>query len=443
MGAARAPIVVVLADAAERDAVRSGLDRLRELECGFDVALVPAAADPRLAMDLARQAEEEGRCVVLAGGERLGWLPDVLAAACRLPVVAIGPPGAAPAGSQAAWVREPVPAALMAARIAAVADPALARRLGEDAAAGPRPSAPPLEPAAPASPRAEPWDEDASAEDEDEAWKRGWRTARPHPEEPAEEGEERVEIRPVDWNRPLKGSVVGGAHRPSREEEAPPAPPPPRRLGRIAIEPESPELDVIEEVVDCLLEGGVVALPTDTVYGLAVDATNPAAVERLFELKGRGREKPIVLMVDSPKLLGQVARNLTVAVRRLMEAFWPGPLTLILQKREGNFTHISPGPTIGVRLPDHSTPLTIIQALARPIACTSANPSGAAEARSADEVEDYFGDELSAILDAGPLAESLPSTVLDVTAEPFQIRRLGALGREQLAAVVGDVLEGD
>jgi tRNA threonylcarbamoyl adenosine modification protein (Sua5/YciO/YrdC/YwlC family) len=214
-----------------------------------------------------------------------------------------------------------------------------------------------------------------------------------------------------------------------------------RRLGRLPVDPDSPDVAVIEEVVDCLLEGGIVAFPTETVYGLAADATNPAAVERLFALKGRDTGKAVSLMVDSSKLLAAIAQNVTVEMKHLMEAFWPGPLTIVFQKRPINFRHVSPGGTIGVRLPDHSVPLAIMQALARPLACTSANHSGQPDARDADTVEAAFGDRIEALLDGGRLPERKPSTVLDVTQEPYRILRVGSISHQQIETIIGEKLE--
>lgn len=247
-------------------------------------------------------------------------------------------------------------------------------------------------------------------------------------------------VRPVDFDRPLEGQPL------ARVEPGVPeaALPPPRQLGLRAIDAEAPDAMLVEEAVDCLLEGGVVALPTDTVYGLAVDATNAAAVGRLYELKGRPPGKAITLLVDSPKLLASIACNLTTEIRRLMEAFWPGPLTMILTKRgASSFRHITTDQTIGVRLPDHAVPLALIQALARPLACTSANVSGEPDALSADDIRAAFGERVHCVLDVGQLDPSPPSTVLDVTREPYRIMRLGAVTHDQLAAIVGDKLEAE
>ncbi len=216
---------------------------------------------------------------------------------------------------------------------------------------------------------------------------------------------------------------------------------PARLLGRQPIDPEVPDPALIEDSVDCLLEGGIVALATDTVYGIAADATNPVAVERLFEIKHREKEKALVILIDSSKQLAGIAKNLTVEVRRLTEAFWPGPLTIIFKKRRGNFDHLGSMDSIGIRMPDHSIPLAMMQALARPLACTSANISGHPDSYSADDVEHSFGNSLNAILDSGHLEQTPPSTVIDVTCEKYRVLRNGRVSIEQLATILGEHLE--
>lgn len=211
-------------------------------------------------------------------------------------------------------------------------------------------------------------------------------------------------------------------------------------VGRVKVDDEIPPVEVIEQAVDCLLAGGVIALPTETVYGLAVDATNVQAVNRLFALKERAPNKPIAIFLDSQKMLTSIARVVPAQSRNMLEAFWPGPLTVVFEKQERAFGHLSPGPTIGIRIPDHSTPLALVQELRRPLACTSANISGQSEARSADEIEAMFGRSVDMILDAGTLPEVSPSTVIDVTCVPFKILREGAISTEQLAAVLGDMI---
>lgn len=217
----------------------------------------------------------------------------------------------------------------------------------------------------------------------------------------------------------------------------------PEYIGRISVDSEILPIDVAENATDCLLDGGIVALPTDTVYGLAVDATNPDAVASLYDLKGREADKPVAIFIENQKQLTALVKNTAPEIRHMLEAFWPGPLTVVFERRSRDFDYLAPGSTIGVRLPDHSVALALLQELRRPIACTSANPSGAPPARSGDEVEQYFGPDVHMILDVGKLPPSEPSTVIDVTREPYRLLREGPISRSQLAAVLGDLLESE
>ncbi len=473
MSSTNALVGIVMVSRDEMEPMRPALKLLDRLGCPYEVLLGSIWTDPDRLIRWAAGAAAAGLRVLLAAAGTAPQLPGLLAAATRLPVIAV--PLAlcsfkesealqlALATSPAAPVAAVEPgaaeaAALLAVRQLATADPrwigpletyrrgateqterdhqALQDELSRfDAAAQP--------------PAATPQDNNGDREQGE----RGSRTTQTEATgipptsrrgdleaaAPPEPEQAPVEIHPVNLDRPLTGRVVGAAKRKLPDES--PLPPPARRLGRHRIDPDDPEYGTIEEAVDCLLEGGVVALPTDTVYGLAVDATNIRAVERLYHVKGRDRDKPLVLMVDSSKLLGAIARNLTVDVRSLMEAFWPGPLTIVFQKRPGNFMHVSPTASIGVRLPDHSTPLALVQTLARPIACTSANLSGQPEILSADEVEQVFAERINMILDGGVLATAPASTVIDVTADPYRILRAGSVSQEQLAALLGDKLE--
>ena len=444
-------IAIMVASADEMERMQPAVELLDDLDCPYDVLLASAWTDPERLIDWARTAHERGIQVFIVAAGVENALPGFVAASCNLPVVGVpmvdessamllAPPAGAPPTAPVAWVGEDQAhlAALFAVRILAAADPDWAEAIEGDR---------------------QRCIEDLEGQNDEVREKyvahapepvrrkgRIRKIARPAPETPEAPGAIRpvppkdkpVRIRPADIDRPL--------NEPDEEVESkqtPAAPPLNQapRLGRHRIEPDEPDVMLIEEAVDCLLDGGVVALPTETVYGLAVDATNPDAVEQLYALKDRDRDKPITLMVDSPKMLAAIARNLTVEIRRLMEAFWPGPLTIVFEKRGENFQHITRGDTIGVRLPDHSTPLALMQALARPLACTSANLSGAAEAHTADAVEVAFGDSINLILDAGQLELQPASTVVDITGEPYRILRAGSVTPEQLAAIVGEKME--
>lgn len=457
---------IVLASRAELDFMRPATDLLTRFQVPYELILASVWAAPERLLSWAERAGQQGIRVILASAANEPQLAGFIAAATRLPVIAVPAheedggahilyhaletSAAAPVASVAPGGAEQ--AALLAVRILATADPEWAQAiegyrqsLVEDLQSqqdllvldAPEPApdwqGPVTNRFAPLAPKPQPQPASASRPRET-----------PAPEEPpvqyVESDEGPVEIRPANFDRPLTGEPV---KQRLREETLPPASTASeaRKLGRRRIDADAPEYGLIEEAVDCLLEGGIIALPTDTVYGLAADATNPAAVEKLYELKGRPHNKSIVLFVDSPKLLSGIACNLTIETRRLMEAFWPGPLTVIFQKRGSNFMHVSNKETIGVRLPDHSVPLSIMQALARPLACTSANLAGRPEALSADEVEETFGDDINLILDGGMLLNSPPSTVIDVTGDPFRILRLGSVSYDQIAAIVGEKME--
>ena len=189
--------------------------------------------------------------------------------------------------------------------------------------------------------------------------------------------------------------------------------------------------------------GGLAAVPTETVYGLAADATQGSAVQAVYEAKGRPETKPLNVLVDGMGMAEAVCRDIPEDAYRLAEAFWPGPLTMILWGN-GSLPPIVPagGETQGVRCPDHPDTLAVIRALGRPLACPSANLSGQPSPRLADEVLAQLGGRIDAVLDGGPCGVGVESTLLDLTAAPYRILRLGGLAREAIEAVLGREVEG-
>jgi L-threonylcarbamoyladenylate synthase len=186
--------------------------------------------------------------------------------------------------------------------------------------------------------------------------------------------------------------------------------------------------------IEALRRGDVVALPTDTVYGIAVDLLRPGALERLFATKGRAPEKAIVLLLAEPAQASEVG-EFTPAARVLAEVGWPGGLTLVLRQRPdaGLPAALTGGaPTIGLRVPDHPTPRALAAALG-PLPTTSANLAGRPPASTAREILEQLGDAVTLVLDAGPARGGLPSTVVDCTAERPTILRAGALAPKRLA----------
>lgn len=215
---------------------------------------------------------------------------------------------------------------------------------------------------------------------------------------------------------------------------------PPSGSRRLRIDPRSPNVEAMERAADVLLDGGVIALPTDTVYGLAADASRPEAVRKLFALKNRPIDKAIPLLIHSRRLLSSIARHTPQEVEALLERYWPGALTVVFKKYAGAFQAASGGETIAVRIPGHGVALGVLAMISRPLAVTSANLAGGEPARHAEAIERQFGGQVDLVLDAGELGAGPVSTVLDVSDRPFRILREGAVGRSDLAGLLGDLL---
>jgi len=187
-----------------------------------------------------------------------------------------------------------------------------------------------------------------------------------------------------------------------------------------------------------LAEGGLVAFPTDTVYGFGAHAFQPNAVERIYVAKLRPRDKAIPILLAQADDLALVAEGITETAWLLAERFWPGGLTLVLPKRANVPDVVSAGgSTVAVRAPDHPMPLALIAALGAPLAATSANLSGHPSPVTAQEVEAELGGRIELILDGGRCPGGVPSTVLDLTADPPAVLRAGAIGLEEIKAALG------
>ncbi len=192
----------------------------------------------------------------------------------------------------------------------------------------------------------------------------------------------------------------------------------------------------VAEAAAQLRAGGVVAFPTETVYGLGADAFNERAVARVFELKGRPRFDPLIVHVAETADVETVASAFPAEARRLAEAFWPGPLTLVLPKREAVPDLVTAGlGTVGVRRPGHETAQALIAAAQTPIAAPSANRFGRISPTTAQHVRAEFGDAVG-VLDGGPCATGVESTVVSLTGEPV-VLRLGGVAVEAIEAVLG------
>ena len=196
------------------------------------------------------------------------------------------------------------------------------------------------------------------------------------------------------------------------------------------------KLRIYSEVARCLKSGGIVAIPTDTVYGLGADPFNPAAVQKLYTMKGRPEENPIPLVLSSVSHVHRFSRNLPDFFFHLADRFWPGGLTIVIES-EGLLPVLTAGGnTVGVRIPDHPVLLKILQAFGGPMAITSANLSGEPPATSIEDIEEMGGEvplQLDMIVDGGPTPGPIPSTVYDISVSPPLVRRHGVISEETLA----------
>jgi L-threonylcarbamoyladenylate synthase len=204
----------------------------------------------------------------------------------------------------------------------------------------------------------------------------------------------------------------------------------------VRIDARDPEASGIDRVVGILADGGVVCFPTDTAYGLGVDPGNRGAVEKLFRLKGRDADQPILLLIDSIEMGARVAR-LGDRFGDIAKRFWPGPLTLVVPALPTLSTRVTAGSgTVGIRWPDARFALRLIGACGHPLTATSANRSGQPIADTVDDAIAQLGPDLDATADAGSLSGATPSTVLDLTSNPARILREGPIRAEDLASVL-------
>lgn len=193
--------------------------------------------------------------------------------------------------------------------------------------------------------------------------------------------------------------------------------------------------NAIPAALAVLRQGGLVAFPTDTVYGLAADPFNPAAIDRLFAAKDRDLSKAIALLVGAVDQLDRITPGFSDSADRLAARFWPGALTLVVSRRPELPAQLSALPTIGVRMPNHPFALKLLRA-SGPLATTSANRSGAENPLTAQDVLEQLSDRLELILDGGACPGGVPSTVVDCTVPDGKILRIGAISPEEIQAVL-------
>jgi L-threonylcarbamoyladenylate synthase len=195
--------------------------------------------------------------------------------------------------------------------------------------------------------------------------------------------------------------------------------------------------EALEKAAGIVKRGGVIAYPTETFYGLGVKFDSRAALEKLYRLKGRSPDKALPLIIGEKLMLGLIASTVTESAEKLIEKFWPGPLTLLLPAK-ANLSDLLTAKTgkIAVRMPGGSFALELARSLQFPITATSANITGMSPAVNIDDVVRYFGNALDLIIDCGETPGGKPSTIVDASGTKARIVRAGAVPAEEIFAAL-------
>lgn len=204
----------------------------------------------------------------------------------------------------------------------------------------------------------------------------------------------------------------------------------------LRIHPDEPEPELVDAVVSSLMAGNVAALPTDTFYGLAVDPVNLRAVERIYDIKTRARHKPLSLLISDTSQAYQLSRELDTAFDRLAERFWPGPLTIVVKAGTRLPLRVTAHTgNVALRVPEAAIPRAVVEKLGVPITATSANLAGRPECTHALGVLDQLGAQIPLIVDGGPTARALPTTIVDLSGggNSWMILREGAIPTHEIA----------
>ena len=200
------------------------------------------------------------------------------------------------------------------------------------------------------------------------------------------------------------------------------------------------ESAAVEQAADILRRGGLLAIPTETVYGLGADGLNADAVRHIFEAKGRPQDNPLILHIPDASWLARYCKDVPETAYRLAGRFWPGPLTMILPKADCVPLVTTGGlDTVGMRCPDHAVTRAIIAASGVPVAAPSANTSGRPSCTTAAHVREDMDGRIDGVVDGGPCRVGVESTIIDLTCTPPRLLRPGGLPLESLEAVLGHV----
>jgi len=203
------------------------------------------------------------------------------------------------------------------------------------------------------------------------------------------------------------------------------------------ISAKAPDGDVIQDAVALLRNGGVIAFPTSTLYGLGADARNPDAIRRIFTIKSRSPKEAILILIRDKKWLQPLVKEIPLIAEVLMEAFWPGGITMVFQASQNILPDLM-GDTgkIGIRIPKHPVAAALVSQLDGPLTGTSANLSGRPGCADVANLDVELASQLDGVLDAGPLQGGPGSTVIDVTQDPPQVLREGTISKKQIASLL-------
>lgn len=208
----------------------------------------------------------------------------------------------------------------------------------------------------------------------------------------------------------------------------------------LKVDPNKPDLSKIKVAANIIKKGGLVAFPTETVYGLGADALNSKAILSLFKAKNRPVDNPPIIHVENLDQIKNLAKEIPIKAKLLIEKFWPGPLTIVFQRSENIPIESTAGlDTIAIRMPQHKVALALIKKSKCPIAAPSANISGKPSPTLAKHVFDDLNGKIDAILDGGPTCIGVESTVVNITVNPPEVLRPGGISIEDLKKTIGDI----
>jgi L-threonylcarbamoyladenylate synthase len=198
--------------------------------------------------------------------------------------------------------------------------------------------------------------------------------------------------------------------------------------------------EAVYRAAEIIQKGGIVAFPTETVYGLGADAFNPLAVARIFEVKRRPSFDPLIVHVANPADVKKLVKEIPSNAKKLIERFWPGPLTVVLLKEEDIPDIVTAGlPTLAIRMPSHPMALSLIRKSDSPIAAPSANLFGYLSPTTAEHVREQLGDQVDLILDGGPCSVGVESTIVSFLEERPKLLRPGGVSLEEIESIIGKV----